>query len=35
MDHLKGDNRKAQGKSSIEDFKDKIKSERTERLYWK
>ena len=35
MDHLKGDARKAQGRSNIEDFKDKVKTERTEQEYWK
>ena len=35
MDHLKGNDRKAQGKSSIDDFKDRIKVERTKQVYWK
>ena len=35
MDHLKGDERKAQSKSSVEDFKDAIKRERTKQSYWK
>ena len=34
MDHLKGDVRKAQGKSNIEDFKDRVKVERKEQEYW-
>ena len=35
MDHLKGNERKVQGKSNIEDFKDRLKAERTKQLYWK
>ena len=35
MDHLKGDARKAKGRSNIEDFKDKVKAERSEQEYWK
>ena len=35
MDHLKGDDRKSKGKSNIEDFKDKVKTERTKQAYWK
>ena len=35
MDQLKGDGRKAQGRSNMEDFKDKVKAERTEQEYWK
>jgi hypothetical protein len=35
MDHLKGDNRKAKGKSNTDDFKDNIKVERSKQDYWK
>jgi len=35
MDHLKGDARKAKGKSNIEDLKDKVRVERTKQEYWK
>lgn len=35
MDHLKGDNRKAKGKSDIDDFKDSVKTERVKQEYWK
>ena len=35
MDHLKGDDRKAKGKSNIEDFKDKVKTERYQQEYWR
>ena len=35
MDHLKGDTRKAQGKSYLDDFKDKVKAERVKQEYWK
>ncbi len=34
MDHLKGDNRKNKGKSSLDDFKDRIKTERSTQPYW-
>ncbi len=34
MDHLKGDDRKAKGRSNIEDFKDKVKEQRTKQEYW-
>ena len=35
MDHLKGDRRKAEGKSNIDDFKDKVKADRIKQEYWK
>ena len=35
MDHLKGDDRKIKGKSNMDDFKDKVKAERTKQDYWK
>ena len=34
MDHLKGDNRKLQGRSNLDDFKDKVKAERIKQEYW-
>lgn len=35
MDHLKGNDRKIQGRSNMEDFKDKVKTERMNQEYWK
>jgi len=35
MDHLKGDDRKTKGKSNVDDFKDRIRTERLTQDYWK